>query len=167
MYTDVVRLALNRGALQIEQSGVIGMSQTVSPGIDLEPLRSVVAGEVIAPGDEAYDEARGVWNGMIDRYPAAVVRCESSSDVAAAISFARDNDLPLAVRCGGHSTPGYSTCDAGIVIDLRPMNAVQVDPERRTARVQGGTPWAGCGPATQEYGPAGTGRRVSHPGGSG
>jgi FAD/FMN-containing dehydrogenase len=140
------------------------MSQTISPGIDLKPLRSATAGEVIAPGDESYDQARAVWNGMIDRYPAAVVRCASRDDVVAAVSFARDHDLPLAVRCGGHSTPGYSTCDAGVVIDLRPMNAVEVDPERRVARVQGGTLWAECDAATQEHGLAVTGGRVSDTG---
>ncbi len=140
------------------------MSQIVSPRVDVEPLRASVSGDVVAPGDPSYDESRKVWNGMVDRYPAAVVRCTSAADVAASVSFARDNALPLAVRCGGHSTPGYSTCDGGIVIDLRPMNAVTVDPDRRRARVQGGAVWAECDAATQEHGLAVTGGRVSDTG---
>jgi FAD/FMN-containing dehydrogenase len=140
------------------------MSQIVSPSVDVEPLRDSVDGEVVAPGDPAYDEARKVWNGTIDRYPAAVVRCASTTDVVAAVTFARDLELSLAVRCGAHSTPGYSTCDGGIVIDLRPMNAVEVDPAARIARVQGGTVWAECDAATQEHGLAVTGGRVSDTG---
>src|SRR5581483_4766678 len=140
------------------------MSQTVSPGIDVAPLRAKISGEIVTPLDPAYEEARRVWNGMVDRYPAAVVRCASSGDVAAAVSFARDNALPLAIRCGGHSTPGYSTCDAGLVIDLRPLNRVTVDPEQSVARVQGGAVWAECDAATQEHGLAVTGGRVSDTG---
>src|ERR1700732_2548990 len=114
------------------------MSQIVSPDVDVQRLRASVAGEVVAPGDPSYDEARKVWNGMVDRFPAAVVRCASTSDVVAAVSFARDQGLLLAGRGGAHSTPGYSTCDEGLVVDLRPMNRVQVDPEAGIARVQGG-----------------------------
>jgi len=140
------------------------MSQVVGPDIDLDSLKSSVAGEVITPADPAYDEARKIWNGMIDRYPVAVVRCASSADVAASVSFARQRDMPLAVRCGGHSTPGYSTCDGGLVIDLRPMNRIAVDPGARTARVQGGAVWGELDAATQEHGLAVTGGRVSDTG---
>jgi hypothetical protein len=140
------------------------MSQIASREIDLEPLRASVAGEVIAPEDASYDTARKVWNGMVDRRPAAVVRCTTTPDVVAAVSFARDRGLLVAVRCGGHSTPGYSTCDGGIVIDLRPMNRVEVDAVARTARVQGGTLWSELDAATQDHGLAVTGGRVSDTG---
>ena len=127
-------------------------------------LRGALRGELVLPGDAAYDEARSVWNGMIDRRPAAVVRCAGTADVAAAVNFARRSELVVAVRCGAHSTPGYSTCDGGIVVDLRPMNAVRVDPEARTARVQGGALWAELDAATTEHGLAVTGGRVSDTG---
>jgi FAD/FMN-containing dehydrogenase len=140
------------------------MSQVASRELDLEPLRASVSGEVIAPSDASYDDARKVWNGKVDRHPAAVVRCASNADVVAAVSFAREHSLLLAVRCGGHSTPGYSTCDDGIVVDLRPMNRVDVDPAARTARVQGGALWAELDAATQEHGLAVTGGRVSDTG---
>ena len=85
------------------------MSQLSSLGEDVQPLRDSVTCDVIAPGDPSYDEARKVWNGMVDKYPAAVVRCSSTAEVVAAVTFARDRELPLAVRCGAHSTPGYSS----------------------------------------------------------
>ena len=130
----------------------------------IEQLRAAVGGEVITPGDADYEEARRVWNGMIDCHPALIVRCASTEDVAAAVNFGRDHDLLVSVRGGSHSTPGYSTCDDGIVIDLGPMNRVTVDPDSRTARVQGGATWADMDAATQEHGLALTGGRVSDTG---
>jgi FAD/FMN-containing dehydrogenase len=97
------------------------------------------AGEVILPNDPAYDDARAVWNGMIDRRPALIVRPTGAADVITAVRFARTEELPVAVRSGGHSIPGLSTCDDGMVIDLSRMRGVHVDPERRTARVSGGS----------------------------
>lgn len=117
------------------------MSQTDLAAPTVEDLRETIAGEVITPDDPAYEEARLVWNGRIDRRPALVVRCASTGDVVAALATAREHDLVVSVRCGGHSTPGYSSCDGGIVIDLRGMNGVKVDATTATARVQGGTSW--------------------------
>jgi FAD/FMN-containing dehydrogenase len=137
------------------------MSQTDLAAPTVEDLRSSIAGEVITPDDPAYEEARLVWNGMVDRRPALVVRCSSSEDVVTALAVAREHDLLVSVRCGGHSTPGYSSCDGGLVIDLRAMNDVQVDPEARIARVAGGASWGELDAATQEHGLAVTGGRVS------
>ena len=95
-------------------------------------------GEVVLPDNPTYDAARVVWNGMIDRRPAIVARCRGVVDVIRAIRFAREQELPIAVRSGGHSVGGFSTCDDGIVIDLSLMGGVRVDPEQRTAQVNGG-----------------------------
>jgi FAD/FMN-containing dehydrogenase len=140
------------------------MSQLAIDDATIEGLRSAVGGEVITPDDVSYDEARKVWNGMIDRHPALVVRCTSTDDVVAAVNFGRENDLLVSVRGGAHSTPGYSTCDGGIVIDLGPMNSVEVDSDARTARAAGGAQWGHVDAATQEHGLAVTGGRVSDTG---
>jgi FAD/FMN-containing dehydrogenase len=140
------------------------MSQSALEAPNVDELRSKVGGEVVTPEDSAYEEARLVWNGMVDRRPAVVVRCASTDDVVAALAFAREHDLIVSVRCGGHSTPGYSSCDGGVVIDLRGMNAIEVDADAKTARVQGGAVWAELDAATQEHALAVTGGRVSDTG---
>ncbi len=104
----------------------------------IEALRKRLRGTVLQPGDEAYDGARRIWNGMIDRRPAAIARCTGSADVMAAIRFAREERLPIAVRCGGHNVAGNSVCDDGLVIDLISMRSVRADPSRSVVRVGGG-----------------------------
>jgi FAD/FMN-containing dehydrogenase len=122
----------------------------VGPG-DLGRLNDGFAGEIVRPGDPGYDAARAVWNSMIDRRPALIVRPTGSDDVVAALRFAREQGLVVAVRCGGHSIPGFSTCDDGIVIDLSRMRGAEVDPERRTARVRGGSLLAELDDAAQAH----------------
>src|SRR6266545_4606704 len=106
--------------------------------LTVDKLREQVRGEVITPDDEAYERARRVFNAMIERRPAVVVRCANAGDVIAAVNFARDQQVDLAVRGGGHSVPGFGTCDDGVVIDLSGMRGVRVDPASRTARAEGG-----------------------------
>jgi FAD/FMN-containing dehydrogenase len=136
-------------------------------GVDpsaLDELRARSAGELMVPGDPAYEAGRRIWNGSIDRRPAVIARCTGADDVGAAIAFARGTGLPLAVRGGGHSYPGHSVCDGGIVIDLGPMKGIRVDPATRTARVEAGALWGELDRASQAYGLATTGGIVSHTG---
>lgn len=113
-------------------------------------------GELIRPNDRGYDVARKVWNGMVDKYPALIVRCADQADVVSAIRFAQSQHLSAAVRSGGHSLSGGSTCDGGIVIDLSRMKHMSIDPERSTARAQAGLTLAEFVQATQEFGLATT-----------
>ena len=144
------------------------MSQTIAPVLGeatIQELREAVRGEILTPSDDGYVEAARIWNGAHDgRRPALVVRCTGAADVIAAVGFARSNDLPIAVRGGGHSIAGFSTCDDGIVIDLSPMNGVRVDPETRRATVGGGAVWADVDHETQAHGLATTGGLVSSTG---
>ncbi|MGH9088405.1 MAG: FAD-binding oxidoreductase [Acidimicrobiales bacterium] len=115
-------------------------------------LSGQITGEVVTPEDPGFEEARRVHNAMIDRRPALVARCRSVADVASALAAARRAGHPVAVRGGGHSGPGFGTIDGGVVVDLSPMCAVEVDPQRRTARVQGGATWGVVDAATHEHG---------------
>jgi FAD/FMN-containing dehydrogenase len=130
-------------------------------GVTIDGLSERVSGEVITPDDAGYDEACKVFNAMIVRRPRVVVRCTSTDDVIAAVSFARENDLDIAVRGGGHSVPGFGTADDAVVVDLAGMTAVQVDPEAQTARAQGGATWGMFNDATGAHGLATTGGIVS------
>ncbi|MEX1264798.1 MAG: FAD-binding oxidoreductase [Actinomycetota bacterium] len=128
---------------------------------DVEDLRAKVRGDIVTPSDDGYDEARAVYNAMIDRRPAAVVRCRDAGDVMAAVTAARESDLALAIRGGGHSVPGFGTCDDGVVIDLGQMRGVRVDPNAMTARAEGGATWGDFNHATGAYGLATTGGIIS------
>jgi FAD/FMN-containing dehydrogenase len=127
------------------------MNRVLTSGT-VEDLRQSLGGEAIVPGDAAYDDARRVWNGAIDRRPAIVARCTSVADVVEAVRFARSERLLTAVRGGAHSVAGHSTCDDGLVVDLSPMSAVTVDPVARRARVEGGALWRDLDAAAQEHG---------------
>ncbi|TIP96253.1 MAG: FAD-dependent oxidoreductase, partial [Mesorhizobium sp.] len=142
---------------------------SLAPGVlrDRSGVTSFAAGirgEVLRPGDEAYDEARRIWNGMIDRRPALIARCTGTADVIACVNFARAEGLPLAVRGGGHNVAGSAVCDDGLVIDFSGMKRIEVDPERRSARAEPGLLWGDFDSATQAFGLATTGGIVTHTG---
>lgn len=107
----------------------------------LDLLRERVHGEVLQPGDEGYDEARTIWNGLVDKEPTVIVRCTGVADVIASVVFASENSIRLAVKGGGHHIAGHAVCNDGLVIDLSSMNSVRVDPDSMTVRVEGGATW--------------------------
>ena len=127
----------------------------------VQELRGRTSGQVITQDDPGYDEARAVYNAMIDKRPSVVVRATEAADVVAAVNHARENGLDLAVRGGGHSVPGFGTVDDGVVIDLSGMRAVTVDPASKTARAQGGATWSDFNDATNAHGLATTGGIIS------
>ena len=127
-------------------------------------LSQQFSGEIVTASDDGYDLARRVWNAMIDQRPLLVARPRSASDVAAAVSFARDERLPLAIRGGAHSVAGMGTCNGGVVIDFSSMTKVVVDPEKRTARAEPGAKWTDFDKATQAHGLATTGGTVGDTG---
>ncbi len=130
----------------------------------LSALRMGFHGELVERGDPTYDERRKIWNGSIDRYPALIARCTGVADVKAALKFARGTDLPVAVRSGGHSFPGQSTCDDGIVIDLSLMKGIRIDPEARMVSAQAGVLLGELDQATQAFGLAVPAGIVTHTG---
>jgi FAD/FMN-containing dehydrogenase len=128
------------------------------------PLRHRLDGDLLTPGDPRYDESRTVWNAMIDRRPGLIARCVSTADVVAAVRFAREHDLEIGVRCGGHNIAGLAVPDGGLMIDLRAMATVTIDPERRRARVQGGALLGALDRVAQRSGLTTTAGNVSHTG---
>jgi len=122
-----------------------------------DEFKAGLRGQLLSPSDDGYDRARKLWNGMFDRRPALIARCAGAADVIRAVSFARDNRLAVAVRGGGHSFPGHSVCDGGLVIDLSAMKAIRVDLRTRTARAQAGVKWIEFDHETQAFGLATTG----------
>ncbi len=127
----------------------------------METFEASLRGPVITPGDPLYDEARKVYNGMIDKRPACVVRCQDVADVISAVNFAREQRLTVAVRGGGHNVVGFGTCDDGVVIDMSPMKGIRVDPEKKIAWAQGGCTWGDMDHATHAFGLAAPGGVIS------
>jgi FAD/FMN-containing dehydrogenase len=134
------------------------------PEAELAQLASGLRGPLLRPDSPGYDEARVVFNGMFDRRPAAIVRASGTADVADAVNFARKHHLLMAIRAGGHSLPGHSTCEGGFMLDLSAMRGVQVDLKAKTVRVQGGATWADVDRETQLHGLATPGGVVSNTG---
>ena len=137
---------------------------TILGDATVQELRESILGEVITPADPSYDETRAVWNAMIDRRPALIIRCAGVADVIAAVQFARSQELEIAVRGGGHSLPGFSTTDGGIVIDLSAMKGIRVDPDAERVVAQGGVTWRELDHETQAFGLALTGGLISSTG---
>lgn len=141
------------------------MSSTIAPVLGeatVQELREAIHGQVLRSGDDGYDEACKIWNGAFDgRRPGVIVGCSGAADVIAAVGFARSNDLAIAVRGGGHSIAGFSSCDGGMVIDLSAMRSVRVDPDARRAYVAPGAVWADVDHETQAHALATTGGLVS------
>jgi FAD/FMN-containing dehydrogenase len=127
----------------------------------VDAFTASLRGELLRPSDPGYDDARKVWNGMIDKRPALIARCAGAADVMAAVNFARTNDLLVSVRGGGHNITGNAVCDGGLMIDLSRMKGVRVDPVTRTARAEAGLTWGEYNRETQAFGLASTGGVVS------
>jgi FAD/FMN-containing dehydrogenase len=148
---------------------VVGRSgaQREVRGRDIADLRAALRGQLLGGGDAGYDNARRIWNGMFDRHPALIARCAGAADVVQAVNFARDYDLQLAVRGGGHSFSGQSVCDGGLMLDLSVLHGVRVDPVARTARVDGGALLGELDRESQAFGLATPAGRISHTGAAG
>jgi len=117
-----------------------------------DTLRARVRGDLLEPHDDEYEEARQVWNAMVDKHPAAIVRCSGVADVITCVDYARDDDVLLSVKGGGHHVSGSAICDGGLTIDLSRMNGIWIDPESKTARVQAGATWGDVDHETQQFG---------------
>src|SRR2546429_8761427 len=128
-----------------EQQAAERVSGAKLPSLEnVDKLKGALHGELLRPGDDEYESARRIHNGMIDRRPAMIVRCAGVADVMRAVSFAREHEMLVAVRGGGHGIAGFAVCDGGMMIDLSQMHSVHVDPAARTATAQGGATWGRC-----------------------
>ena len=142
-------------------------SPTISDSLTSDAIAKLQAnfnGTLLRPGNDDYEQARRVWNGMIDKCPALIARCTGAADVAQAVRFARTHNLLVSVRGGGHNVAGNAVCDDGLMIDLSPMKGIQVDADKRTVRAEAGVLWSELDAATQQHGLATTGGTVSHTG---
>lgn len=149
--------------LVIVSTGLRTERALISPE-QADALASSLAGDVLLPGSEGYDQARTVWNGMVDHHPAIIARCKGVADVMAAVNFGRELDLDVSIRGGGHNVAGHAVSDGGMMIDMSAMRSVAVDPSRRTARVEGGATWADMDRETTAFGLATTGGVISDTG---
>jgi FAD binding domain/Berberine and berberine like len=145
--------------VRTRQGAEIGLKTAV-----VEAFRTHLRGTLLQPGDGGYDDARTIHNGMIDRRPALILRCAGVADVVTGVRFAREHDLLVSVRAGGHGMPGYAVCEAGLMLDLSGMKGVQVDPEQRTVRAEAGVTWSEFDHETQAFGLATTGGVVGSTG---
>jgi FAD/FMN-containing dehydrogenase len=137
------------------------MAGTILDQSTIPVIRGRFEGDLLEPGDDGYDEARTVFNAMIDRRPRLIVRCTGAADVVAGILLAREAGLPLAIKGGGHGVNGHAVCDDGIMLDLSPMKRIDVDPEARLVRAQAGVTWGEFDATTQAHGLATTGGRIT------
>jgi FAD/FMN-containing dehydrogenase len=147
----------------------MALELSANPAADIDDaavdaLRANLSGSLLRPGDDGYDDARTIFNGMIDRRPGLIARCTSTGDVARAVRFARTHGLIVSVRGGGHNVAGNAICDGGLMIDLTPMKGIRVDAANQTARAQGGVTWREFDRETQSYGLATTGGAISSTG---
>src|SRR5712691_9983624 len=132
-------------------------TNTVFDGATVQGFKASLRGELLCPTDEGYEDARQIWNGMIDRRPALIARCAGAADVITAVNFARNHSLLVSVHGGGHNVAGLAVCHGGLMIDLSRMKGMRVDPARRTARAEPGVTWAEFDRETQAFGLATTG----------
>src|SRR5262249_48945907 len=128
------------------------MASTIIDESTVQVIRGRFAGELLEPGDDGYDDARSLFNGMIDRRPRLIVRCTGAADVVAGVLLARETGLPLSIKGGGHGVNGHAVCDDGIMLDLSPMKRIDIDPVARVARAQAGLKWGEFDAATQAHG---------------
>jgi FAD/FMN-containing dehydrogenase len=140
------------------------MAATEIVSEQLEGLRTGFSGQVLEPTDDGFDAARRIHNGLIDRRPALIARCQSAADIGDAVRFAREHGLELSVRGGGHNVAGRAVIDGALMVDLSPMKGIYVDPARRTARAQGGVLWRELNRESAVHGLAVTGGAISHTG---